>query len=495
LVLDKYGLRVRYRYVERPAEASVLIVDSKWLMADAQAASLGEFVVGRLLNVYVPLEGAQFLQEVELVYKKRVMLESIYEVAANQNGFAPILIIPLEYFLFEKLRKRALIYPPAQYSYARTYSGPNAESNLAASLERFYEAALSLEKQGILKLEDHNVRITAPQGWRQLSKVSSAIVYAARGLTQYAVHGYAGRVSVNTVKKEALSKIRRIDEAGILPSQIQKPKSIWRIEEGALITGGDSWVPAAARFYCLRPEYSVHQEDIHDTYPGRRVYLLDDGEKQARVVVKDYGEFWSLRWTFFNLLVLNMRHFDTDPLSRLARECSAITYLSRRGLNTPRIICVCLDERKLISNFIDGVSLSTVVNDLWNNADDGLELINLVGRSLSALHREGYTLGDSRPSNMLHLNGKLFLVDLEQAVRGGDPSWDIAEFLYYSCLMRRNEQRAKSIADAFLHGYLQHGEKHIVNQAASRKYALPFQAVTSPAVIKTVRNSIKESSC
>jgi hypothetical protein len=185
-------------------------VDAEALREDAERAKLGEFVVGRFLNIYEPVRGAEYLRSVEVTYKKRVVLEALRDLASTYGELSSILLIPPEYFLFDKLKKRATIYPPAHYSYVKTYSGPYADRNLEATLKGFREALKEIEKQGLIKLVDGKVRVER-SGIKisQMAKIFSLLTYASRGITQYAVHSYAGRVGLDIVGKEVVSKLSR----------------------------------------------------------------------------------------------------------------------------------------------------------------------------------------------------------------------------------------------------------------------------------------------
>src|ERR687887_2475829 len=57
IVLNDYPYAVKYIYTaEADMKISALVVDLAGLEKDAASASLGEFVVGRLLHIYEPLE-------------------------------------------------------------------------------------------------------------------------------------------------------------------------------------------------------------------------------------------------------------------------------------------------------------------------------------------------------------------------------------------------------------------------------------------------------
>ncbi|MDA4118376.1 MAG: hypothetical protein OK455_08540, partial [Thaumarchaeota archaeon] len=232
VVAKKFRGRIQYHYVDSPVTASALVVEESLLESDARKALLGEFVSGRLLNVYEPLLNGQVFKTAEVDSKKRVLAEEIFEIGSQQGEFAQDLVIPHEYFLYNKLHKRALIYPPALYSYVKTYTCAARAENKAFSLEGFAEAALSLQASGILKLEvtegkKAKVRILG-EGLRSRSfaRLLSLFNLTTRGVRQYAVHGYAGRVGLNVFKDEALSKVRRMQEKVDPPLELEEPKRL-----------------------------------------------------------------------------------------------------------------------------------------------------------------------------------------------------------------------------------------------------------------------------
>ena len=129
-------------------DVSILIVDSRSLIKDAEKALLGEFVVGRLLHPYESLTNANYLADIERTYKKRVILEELRELSVTDSLY-PHLLIPINYFLYSKLQKRGRIFPHALYSYAKTYSEDHGRKNLEKSVKGFELALQDLEKRRI----------------------------------------------------------------------------------------------------------------------------------------------------------------------------------------------------------------------------------------------------------------------------------------------------------------------------------------------------------
>src|ERR1051325_231352 len=76
IVLEDYPYAVKYIYrVEQNMKISALVVDLARFRKDAESSFLGEFVIGRLLHVYLPIENKDLFGQLEIIYKKRVILE------------------------------------------------------------------------------------------------------------------------------------------------------------------------------------------------------------------------------------------------------------------------------------------------------------------------------------------------------------------------------------------------------------------------------------
>jgi aminoglycoside phosphotransferase (APT) family kinase protein len=109
-------------------------------------------------------------------------------------------------------------------------------------------------------------------------------------------------------------------------------------------------------------------------------------------------------------------------------------------------------------------------------------------------------LGDTKPENVIvNPAGEIFLLDFEQASHdgGGDKTWDVAEFLYYSGHFLpplRGAGKAEAIANAFISGYLAGGGGvDVVRRAAHSKYTRVFSIFTAPAVIAAMAAVCKKA--
>ena len=155
VLVSDYKKNIRYKYIDGEIQVSAIIIKTNLFINDAKNAHLGEFAVGRLLNPYLPIKGEVLCRKIELIYKKRIILEIINELHHKYGKNIMKLEIPVEYFLFDKLKKRANLYPPVQYSYIKTYQGSVKEKNLQIACEIFIKGIRELEKENIVGFKNN----------------------------------------------------------------------------------------------------------------------------------------------------------------------------------------------------------------------------------------------------------------------------------------------------------------------------------------------------
>src|ERR687885_2340529 len=141
IVLHDYPYAVKYIYaVEEDMKISALVVDLARFEKDAVSSFLGEFVIGRLLHIYEPIENKELFERLEVVYKKRVILDEIYNIVKSANVLSTQIVFPLEYIMFSKVRYRSILYPNAAYSYYHIYTGKNSQHNTKFALNGYQKA-------------------------------------------------------------------------------------------------------------------------------------------------------------------------------------------------------------------------------------------------------------------------------------------------------------------------------------------------------------------
>ncbi|MFQ5941843.1 MAG: hypothetical protein ACE5KA_09130 [Nitrososphaerales archaeon] len=489
LVLKNYDHIIKYLYQKNGIDVSILLVDSRWLIKDAEKALLGEFVVGRLLHPYESLINTAYLADVEKRYKKRVILEELRELAANDALYTEILI-PMHYFLYSKLQKRARIYPHALYSYVRTYSDEHGRENLEKSMKGFTLALHEVEKEGFMRLD--RGFITILEGKMSIKSGDGASLKmsnAMRGMFSWLVHTYAGRRTLNFVRQEARSKLKRRKTIGNLPRDLASPRSLLKLEEGMCIEG-DGWLKELATQLNFR-DYSITRRKLGDLHAATRLYTIKEGGRTEKLVVKDFAGMGALKWNAINVWAVGVKKFDADPASRLRREYRAIRYLRSIGLKTPDIVANVPYKKLLVTRYIEGIKLSDIIESVLSNKSDDIRAITHWGEVLEVLHAKGHALMDTKPSNILLCDNKLFFTDLEQFGFNDDKAWDIACFIYYSMKFTSNEERARKVVRAFIDGYMHNGNVSTIKKALHKKYISPFYPTLVLGIITAVRDEIK----
>ncbi len=493
VIARKFQEGVRYKYVDQPVAASALIVEESLFMEDASMAALGEFVVGRFLNIYEPLTNEQVPHRAEVEYKRRIIAEALYELSSDYGDFGRDLVVPFDYFLFDKLKKRGMVYPPALYSYSHTYSGSIARENKEFSLEAFREAASLLAARNLVRVEGNSVIVNADKlRGDAFAKFLSLFSLTARGVTQYAVHGYAGRVGLGIFKKEAFSKLRRMREREEVPVELERPRKLLRLEEGVVFDQAARMNDELASLYGFGKGYSVKERPAGEAYTTARVLTFSDGKKSMSFVVKRYSDVRSLKWALLSIWALTARKFSMAPLSRLHREYYASLRLRSSGVRTPKIVGVAPDERILVREYVEGQLLSKVIDAYLAGSSSRLDSVASFGRALALVHHGGFALGDSKASNVVMAEGEVFLTDLEQALEGGDLAWDLAEFLYYTGKLSAKEGGMEKVARAFLGAYREENGSATILKARGVRYLAPFQPFLTPSMTKLVRDLLEE---
>jgi tRNA A-37 threonylcarbamoyl transferase component Bud32/predicted nucleotidyltransferase len=483
----RFNGRVRYKYIDSPVKASALIVRDDLFQGDAKKATLGEFVSGRLLNVHQPLMDENFVRKAEVESKRRVIAELLYETSSQYGEFAQDLIIPLDYFLFEKLHKRALIYPPALYSYIKTYTCESAAENRASTLDGFEAAARRLSDEGFLQLKDGAVRIASEKlHGKAFARLLALFNLTSRGVRQYAVHGYAGRVGLSVVKDEALSKARRMQQKLEPPPEMVHPKNLLRLEEGLVVAKAGDLVQKLAEQSGFE-KYEHHTKVLGEVYSTAKVVTIT-GSESVQYVFKHFADIRSMKWALLTIWAPRMG-FSMSPQARMHREYYAGIKLREAGVLTPRVLGVAIDDKVLARDYVEGPLLSSLVEKMLRDDSSGTEQVRAFGQALGIIHRAGFALGDAKAENIIVTGDGPYFTDLEQTVENGDQAWDIAEFLYYASKLSLKVDGIRAMASAFLQGYREKNSGQNVAKAKSSKYLAPF----TPFVTLQNQKAIKET--
>src|SRR5919108_2149882 len=345
VVLRDYPHTVKYSYLRADeVKISALIVDFFALQKDAQAGLLGEFVVGRLLHTYDVLINRALFKSIDLIYKRRIILEEIFDIIRTTDILCTEIKFPLEFILFSKIKRRSSIYPAALYSYYKIYTGKYAGANLAFALQGFKEALgelmgrdrdlLVLKRSGT-NTDDFVLQIGkkcwVPNKHRERNFIKLKLVKELQTLGSYIVHAYAGRRVFQYTIREAQSKIRRHRSQPIcMPEFMASPREYyWKLDEGLVITGRNKkWLDLIAKSSGL-VRYAISKKiRLGDIHSRTMCYTLQDTSAPGHsisVVTKKFGTLKGAKWAALNFWSLStgphLKHFfKVDPLFRLGNE-------------------------------------------------------------------------------------------------------------------------------------------------------------------------------
>jgi tRNA A-37 threonylcarbamoyl transferase component Bud32/predicted nucleotidyltransferase len=507
VVLENYSFVVKYVYLkESKIEISALIVDRESLEKDARTAFLGEFVIGRLLHIYDAIVNPEFFKRVETIYKRRVILEEIFDIVRSANILSTEISFPLEFIMFSKIKKRSILYPNALYSYYKIYNCENADRNVSFALDGYQTALNEIQREdrelldksssgGLLQISEKRILINK-NGRIASLKLGKKL----QDFSSYLVHVYAGRVTFRYAVKEAQSKIHRQKKQQLnLPMFMSSPKqSYWKLPEGILIFDSKNWLDLIAKKVHFQ-RYSISNKHRLGKIDSRTIRFaltnLDDNTEKM-IVVKDYAKTKGVKWAALSIWTSQVKRLRVDPLLRLGNEYKALRYLRNLGLNTPAIESVILGKRMLVTEFIKGNSLADAIKYCLNEEGEynNTNWIKIAGEQIARIHNDKSTLGNIKPKNLIIRGNLLYFTNVDQfGFQSGDPIWDIVQFLCRGLKQTGNSVVAKKVVKEFLLGYSNEiTTEHIKKLSRSKRYIESFYPLISPVVARSIKKETKE---
>lgn len=465
---------IKYYYLRNfEPTVAILAVDEDAMRGDVTSGSLGEFVAGRLLTPFYPVLGAVLLEEFDKTYKKNVVLELCNNLILEHRMAASELLIRPEYFLFEKLRRRALIYPPARYSYSKIFSGPNKRVNVEICMRGFRAAFADLESEGLLVKDGEYYRLSSKfilSILNQANKFARKLYEFERMFKMYLVHGYAGRFNPRIIAEELYSKIRR---SLFYKSENDLPDP----EEYVFIKTAIGEQPLKERFDILdfvERVYDADRSQISIKKIGRMLnstyaVTIRTKDSEEKIFVKKYLNWTDLKWVVARIWTVGVKNFSVVAEVRLSNEVYFVNKLAELGFNTADIYHVNWKKKMLFQKFIEGQDLM----QMWTSGSEQnvrQKAAFMTGRELAKIHQCGITLGDCKPENFIISGDEVYITDLEQASFNGDKVWDLTELvLYIGHYLDVN--KSVEYARSLLSGYLSAGSKDVLRGIVDGKYA------------------------
>jgi len=493
-IAENFKPVVRYFYItlSDKSKASFLIVDKNVFEKDIAFSYLGDFVAGRLLAVYESLLNPEYMEKQDIIFKIRTLSEEIIWLKNEFDDFLIHLSIPLEYFLWSKLKKRMALYPPVKYSYKQTFFGINGDLNRSTSTQSFLKAAKHLSEKDILMLQNVSIKIKNTHSLEDnMLNIFRKFNGIYRGVKSYIIHGWAGQVGISNVLEEAKLKFKRKNSVGVLPIEFQKPYSVLSLGENGPFL---SYEKKSIRK--LINQVLGYTSKIEISKPsGIFSFLYKIDVKQNKVnkifTYKKYTEIDRLKWMPVDFWVNRGGSFIIPPKARLSNEYKNLLLLKKLGFNAPNIIAVDWGTRAILREYIEGSTFSSLLTQKTTVVDKNKIMYEL-GKELATLHSYDICLMDAKPVNIiLDKNGKIYFLDLEQATTGKDLSWDLSVIIFYGAKFPSDKNQAIQTSTSFIKGYLSKGKKINVENAFSNKNTRPFIPIVSPDTFTSLSNLYK----
>jgi tRNA A-37 threonylcarbamoyl transferase component Bud32/predicted nucleotidyltransferase len=508
IVLHDYPYAVKYIYaVEKDMKISALVVDLARFQKDAVSSFLGEFVIGRLLHIYEPVENKDLFERLEVVYKKRVILDEIYNIVKSANVLSTQIVFPLEYIMFSKVRYRSILYPNAAYSYYHTYTGNNARRNIQFALNGYQKALCEI------LFDDTELLITDPSGnamqiserrvdvQRNKKIASLKLTKKLQEFSSYFIHAYAGRHTLRHAIKEAESKISRHKGGRIaLPNFISSPKQLyWKLPEGLIVVDGKDWLGQIAKSSGFS-KYIVSKKHVLATGKGATIlYIIQDPDNQSvskSLVVKSMITPKRVKWSGLHKLSPTIDTSRNDPVFRLGNEYKALRHIRFIGLHAPRVQSVVLNRMMLVTEFIEGKSIYDMLKQYSNKNDilHNLGWINVAGKDIAKIHACKCTLGNIKPSNLIVSNNRVYFTGVDEfGFNSGDPLRDIIYFIGHTLeSISPNTVVSKQILEEFFGGYSKEAPPHIKKILISGEYQQTLYTMFSSSIAETIKEGISK---
>ncbi len=505
LILRAFRSRLK-TYMKKVGEedAIVVAVDQGAFQRDVSSGWLGEIAADKLLIPYEPLVNSDYLWQQEVALKRRVVWELLESLVMEYPELSHELTIQSEYFMYETQMERAKLFPLIAYRFLNILRSDIKQRNIELMMKGYRRALEELSQEKWIILTDDTVKITRklvnavrerkiriPTFLRAVQRSALSHVFSAlpRMLTHLAI------------EEETYTRSRpNAREAEDIALKLEDPKShVFMPTPSGLVPLSDATniEEFATRAVPNATDLTVSTREVGGVLNSVYILTLLQDHEKRKIVVKKFRDWTGFKWFPLALWSLGTKRFAVMGKSRLEREYALNQYLSSNGLTVPKILHISPRQRLVFQEFIEGKTMSETIKNILsakNAVPIDLELTKEVGRQIANVHRLGVSLGDCKPENIIvtKKESRLCFVDLEQASRDGDTTWDIAEFLYYSghyVPPLAPTGRIELVTETFIAGYLEGGGyKETVKKAGSPRYTKVFSIFTQPHVILVISN-------
>ena len=512
LVIHDFQPRLlSYVKIVRGRSLIFFAVDQWIFERDVDRSFLGEAIAGTLIFPHTALCGEEYLHTQEIQLKKRLILELLENLVLSFPELSYRLHIKPQYFMYEVILNRVRIFPPLAYGLSNFINGEAPKKEVELVFRGYLEALKQLEKEKKIALSDGYIIIPKKfvvESQNPKVRLTNISKNAPRTLFTSLFAAFPQLLNFFSQKTEALLKLQKftVKRDAVLARRFMDPQKYLFVPtaEGLVSLADRVDIDAYARKMLLNDEKAkIKFEPIGGVLND--VYLIKayPNGVEKKVLVKRFKDWSGFKWFPLSMWSLGARTFAVLGRSRLARECAISEFLRCEGFNVPKILHVSHSERLIFMEFIEGEDLSNTIKRIatatsTKKVEKDLAKIAQVGEMFAQVHSLNVTLGDTKPENVIvDPNGKIYLLDFEQASHGGDKAWDVAVFLYYSghyLQLLYSNGKAESITKAFVEGYLKGGgDTNTIKKAGNSKYTRVFSVFTMPSIMLAISNVCKKT--
>ena len=501
VILDFPARKLSYEQKPLPGGVlSILAVDRRTFERDVEKDWLGGMLVENLLMPYEPLINDKFLWHQEVKVKKRLLIEIINNLILEYPEMSREMLLKPEFFMWEAISRKASLYPPIICKFSSVFGGFISKEDQESIMRGFKVALKEAEGEGIISFSKGYVRINEKYIDAVKGRKLRLLVFLRN------VRNSILRHSIEVFPKMMLSLfedytayVRQSAIEGSLLSELEDTKRLIYIPTSyGLVSLSDRLTLSEFARNILSEEHGLNVKVERLGGVLNSVYLVSllSEKKASRSVVKVFKSWYGLKWLPLALWALGTRGFAVLGKTRLEREYAINRFLSNHGIRVPRIIHVSPAERLIFQEYVEGESLAQIIRLICSSEEDNDELYSIisnVGEEIARVHSLNVSLGDCKPENIkLTEDGRICFLDLEQAERGGDQAWDVAEFLYYSghYAFMSPIKVPKRITESFIKGYLKGGgNAGNIEKVRSPRYVKVFSFFTPPHVLYVIANT------
>ena len=407
------------------------------------------------------------------------------------------LVIRLEYLVLARMRKRSRGYPPLRYSYINMLREGLRDKNMTAILKGYKRAVKELVTSKFIRVEGEAIRfeneyVDIILSSKTYNKVVNLVDFSRRALSAYITHGKAGRVKLDVFAMELTSKIKRELQTTFKRQRIEDPKNFLflKTDKGLMCLNEESTIVELVQK--LRNEKNVDVDPLSSSLNEVYSITLDD----EKLVVKKFTNWYTFKWFMLNIAAYGTKVFSLSGKARLANEYGINRLLAEKNILVPEIVAISIKDRVLVERYIEGASALDFLEEAFSVeelTDQQKGLAIELGKIIATIHSLNVVIGDCKPENfIIGKNGQIYVLDLEQGERRGDPTWDVAEFLYFSGHFgSKFTNGLRDFVLNFVEGYCQIGDRTILRRAAGFRYSRVFLGWTHLPIIQAIASILK----